>query len=513
MMNNGKLMAITFLTTLALALAPASPAMALPEASSTAGGDAIVAIEGMASGKYPNPVRHYYGFDQVSLDGTGQTIAIISAYNYKNAAVDMEDFGNYFGLKQMYGLPGTESCTIADGPHPCFQVVKSPSANQDAVLKITENTSFHQESALDTQWARAVAQGANILLVEAPTGQIEDLLVAVDKAVEMGASVVSMSWGVPESEVADLEAANQHFQVPGVTFVAATGDHGTEVLFPSSSPNVLAVGGTKAVLTYKGTSSGETAWSTSVSGSVGGESTHFSRPAYQEGFQSAEMRTVPDVSYAASDGYATVYNGKWMSFGGTSAGAPQWAGLIALSNQARAESGKTPLSGVESVYRAASGAAKWDANFLDITSGTGACGTDACAAVSGYDLATGLGSPKVGALVWTLAGLSRTGGAVMEMCGNWDCAVELENEAIGLTKASAYYRFEASADQEYRISYAPSYTSAVEIYDAEQNLLATLHTSGFAAVMESWTAPSDGTYYLAVQSAGRSIFYSLRIDR
>jgi hypothetical protein len=520
MMKTRKLMTAV-LAALAFSLIPASSAGALPSASvGSARAEAMPAALNTPDGNLPASVRRYYGFDKLPFDGSGQTIAIVSAYNYPTAAADMAQFIQTFGLKNMYGLPGTESCTVAEGPYPCFEKVAAPSANQDGPLTMTENTFFHQESALDTQWAHAMAPGANILLVEAATGHMPDLLAAVDKAVEMGASVVSMSWGLPESKV-DLEEGNRHFEVPGVVFVAASGDQGSELQFPASSPNVLSVGGTTARIARNGRMlAPEVAWSLGSSGSVGGYSAHFEQPAYQSDFQSSGKRAVPDVSYAAAkSGFVTFYKDRWYSYGGTSSGAPQWAGLIALANQARSENGTETLSGVEPFYAAAAGDLRTE-NFMDITEGTGACLTSQCAATSGYDIATGLGSPRADRLVWTLAGLpvpeEGTYGSVSALCNNWDCAPHLTYEAMGEATGSklAYYQFEAVAGTEYQITFASDRTAQAMIYDADKNLVTTLKISDYSSISENWTAPGDGTFYIVVKgTTAIPAVFTLRLEQ
>jgi subtilase family serine protease len=102
---------------------------------------------------------------------------------------------------------------------------------------------------------------------------------------------------------------------------------------------------------------------------------------------------VPDVSYVAdpNTGVEVVYGSRLYVFGGTSVGAPQWAGLIALANSGRS-SNLTPAS--TALYSVASGGADIinSSNLFDIISGSNGSDTDD-SAVAGYDLVTGLGSP------------------------------------------------------------------------------------------------------------------------
>ena len=242
-------------------------------------------------------------------------------------------------------------------------------------------------------------RGPNILLVETNSNSGNDLLTAINTARNTpGVSVVSMSWGT--TEFAAETYLNSFFTTPaghvggnnqpgGVTFVAATGDNGawSGPDWPAVMPNVLAVGG--STLSVSGTTyQGETAWS----GGGGGSSKYIARPSYQAGASSSSMRTTPDVSYDAnpSTGYY-IYSSfnpwggsaGWLAVGGTSAGTPQWAGLIALADQARAEAGRPSLDGAQSgLYSLPS------SDFHDIVSGS-----NGNSAKVGYDAATGLGTP------------------------------------------------------------------------------------------------------------------------
>jgi hypothetical protein len=202
-----------------------------------------------------------------------------------------------------------------------------------------------------------------------------------------GVSVVSMSWGV--SEFNGETTYDADFSHAGVTFVGASGDSGSPGIWPALSPNVLAVGGTTLNVGSSGVYSSESAWG--VSG--GGTSTYESEPSYQLGVQSTGKRTSPDVSYDANPntGFA-VYDsleGGWQEVGGTSAGAPQWAAILAIANQGRAIAGESALTGGQAAIYGLS-----SSDFHDITSG----GNGGYAAKSGYDEVTGRGTP-IGNLV------------------------------------------------------------------------------------------------------------------
>ena len=344
-----------------------------------------------AFGLTPAKASHAYGFDAVtgSLQGAGQTIALVGAYDHPAIEADLGVFSARFGLP---------ACTTANG---CFQKVYASG------VKPVTDAGWALEAALDVEWAHAIAPKAKILLVESSSSRFSDLLLAVDLAVQRGASVVSMSWG--SSEFSFERYFDSHFNVRNVTFVAASGDNGTGAEYPVSAANVVAVGGTKLNLTDAlGSYGSETAWK----GSGGGVSVYEPKPSFQAGFQSKTKRGVPDVAYDAdpSTGFA-VYDSEslqnqsgWFQVGGTSAGAPQWAALFAIANSMRAAVRKAPVSLIDfDLYKTAAG--DYAASFHDVTAGTnGICGLN-CTANPIYDFVTGLGSPRANHLIPVLVAI------------------------------------------------------------------------------------------------------------
>ncbi len=334
------------------------------------------------TGYTPSQIRSAYGFDKISFsngavqgDGSGQTIAIVDAYNDPNIASDLQVFD------QKFGIPDPPSFT---------------KVNQSGGTAMPQTSSgWSEEIALDVEWAHAIAPKAKILLVEASSNSISNLLQAVDTARSWsGVSVVSMSWG--GGEFSGETSSDQHFTTPsghgGVTFLAAAGDNGAQALWPAISPNVVAVGGTTLNLSG-GNYGGESAWS----GSGGGSSSFESEPTYQTAVQSTGRRTGPDVAYDANpntgfavyDSVATGGQSGWFEIGGTSAGAPQWAALFAIANQGRALSGQGSIAnGQSQLYKLSS------SDFHDIT--TGSNGNPARV---GYDLVTGRGTPVANLVV------------------------------------------------------------------------------------------------------------------
>jgi hypothetical protein len=182
-----------------------------------------------------------------------------------------------------------------------------------------------------------------------------------------------------------------------VAFVGAAGDGGAAgALWPALSPNVLAVGGTLLAVDGAGNYLAESAWG----GSAGGASRFEGAPAGQRAVTGSAARLGPDVSYNAAD-YA-VYtsvpiNGLvgWMTTGGTSAGTPQWAGLLAVADQGRALAGKPALTdAVSAVYGLPA------SDFHDVTTG----GNGVVNAGPGYDAITGRGTPYADRIVSGLVG-------------------------------------------------------------------------------------------------------------
>ena len=350
------------------------------------------------TGMTPAQVRHAYGIDQITFNGgtivgngAGMTIAIVDAYDDPNIADDLRRFDAAFGL-----------------PDPKFTKV-----NQNGGTAYpAADKGWAGEIALDVEWAHAIAPLANILLVEAFDSSWNNMATAVAYAARQpGVVAVSMSWG--GGEFPGETAFDSAFLTPsghaGVTFVASSGDNGAPASYPATSPNVLSVGGTTLTLNSAGNIASETSWG----GSGGGISTQEEQPSYQRGFvtQSTTRRGNPDVAYDANPNtgfavYDSYNNGSakpWSQFGGTSAGAPQWAAIIAIADQGRSLNGLSSLDGRSQTLPMLYSFAASD--FNDITSGT-SNGSTVYAAGAGYDLVTGRGSPKANLVVRDLVGAS-----------------------------------------------------------------------------------------------------------
>jgi subtilase family serine protease len=162
-------------------------------------------------------------------------------------------------FNKTFGLP----------PPPSFRKV-----NQSGGTKYPSvNAGWALETALDVQWAHALAPDAAILLVEASSSSLSNLLTAVSYAAKQaGVTVISNSYGT--SEFSKQSAQDYRCKLTTAVCVFASGDGGNPGTYPATNPHVLAVGGTTLHLDAAGTLQSETAWS----GSGGGISLYSAKP-------------------------------------------------------------------------------------------------------------------------------------------------------------------------------------------------------------------------------------------
>jgi len=344
-----------------------------------------------AQGFTPTEIRTAYGLNQVTFNGTagtgsGQTIAIIDAYNDPTIQADLTGFDAAFSL-------AATALTVVSQTGSSTLPPVDPAG--------TGNSNWEGEEALDVEWAHAMAPGAKLLLVEATDDSPGNLFAAINYARQQaGVSVISMSWG--GGETAGETQYDSYFTTPsghtGVTFVASTGDSGEPSGYPAYSPYVVAAGGTSLAIDSLGNYQSETGWS----GSGGGISQVETQPGYQNGVvtQTASKRANPDVAFVADpstgasvyDSYNNGTGTPWEIVGGTSLAAPSWAGLIAVADQGRVLAGAGTLDSYSQTLPLLYSAPA--ADFHDITTGN-----NGYSAGTGYDLVTGRGSPKANLLL------------------------------------------------------------------------------------------------------------------
>jgi kumamolisin len=329
--------------------------------------------------------------------GSGQTIGILELSGGYNAT-DLATYFKNLGIKTP-----TVTTVSVDG------ATNSPTGDSNGA---------DGEVELDIEVSGAVAPSAQIAMYFTPNtdqGFLDALTTAVHDT-KLNPSVVSISWGGPESSwtqqaLTSFNSACEDASTIGVTILVASGDDGSTdgastgtptVDFPASSPYVLACGGTK--LTLSGTKiSSEQAWnelSSNEGATGGGVSEVFALPSYQQsaGVPKAPNgfvgRGVPDVAGDADPetGYNVLVDGQQTVIGGTSAVAPLWAGLLARINQSLGKNVGylNPLLYTKNV----------EATLHDVTVGNN--GT--YSAGPGWDACTGLGTPDGAALLAALSG-------------------------------------------------------------------------------------------------------------
>ncbi|HZT93619.1 MAG TPA: S53 family peptidase [Gaiellaceae bacterium] len=389
----------------------------------------------------PDQIRDAYGFQPLldkGTNGAGSTIVIIDAYGSDTLQQDFNTNNAYWGLP---------SQTID---------VRYPDGLPEATTP-GNRAGWKDETTLDVNTAHYIAPNAKIVLVVAKSNNDSDILSATQYVADNNlGDVVSQSYGEAEQcmgsdLLAQQQALFQQMTNEGMTILASAGDDGAAQptcdgsgLFkaastPASDPNVTAIGGTDLVATAPtGTQKTSTSASPSfekkpggdyISESVwnegveiaggGGISTVYSKPSYQNGAVSGSMRGIPDVTYSASLGHSILVIESCTSadtsacgsagtfvfgYGGTSAGSPQWAGLVALADQLKG--GRIGLMN-PTLYSLSN-----SSYFHDVTTGDNSVPADPSvsgtpitgfSATKGWDAASGLGSPKANSLVPALA--------------------------------------------------------------------------------------------------------------
>ena len=144
---------------------------------------------------------------------------------------------------------------------PCFKKVNQ---NGAASPLPQVNAGWALEIALDVEAAHAMCQNCSILLVEANSNSYTNLFTAFDKAIALGATVVSNSYG--SNEFSGETSYDVHFNHPGIAMTFSAGDSGYGAEYPAASPLVTSVGGTTLLLNADHSYGSESVWSGTGSG-------------------------------------------------------------------------------------------------------------------------------------------------------------------------------------------------------------------------------------------------------
>jgi subtilase family serine protease len=382
----------------------------------------------------PSQIQAAYGLTPLlnkGINGSGRTIVIVDAYQNPYITTDLAVFDSTFGL-----------------PNPAFTQI-APQGLTPFDVNDPNMDGWAEEITLDVLWAHAVAPGAHIVLALAKSNNDTDIYNTTKYVIDHNVGdVISQSFGEAEACMDPQLLAKQHklfeqAQHKQITVFASSGDSGASQFScdgssailaastPASDPLVTGVGGTTLNAdATTGAYLGETAWTENLFGcnppsvdvadincSGGGFSTIYSRPAFQSKTQSRKLgRGVPDVAYDAGInggvlthcGICNVLIGlnpadpAFFLFGGTSAGSPQWAGMVAVGDQlAHRRFGDINPT----LYAISRSKALYGASLHDVKIGN----NDVAEIGTGYDTAkgwdpvTGLGTPNASRLLPLLA--------------------------------------------------------------------------------------------------------------
>ncbi len=369
----------------------------------------------------PEQIRTAYSIQSVinsGITGAGRTIVIVDAFQSPTIRHDLHQFN------LLFGIPDSRLNIIApDGLTP-FDV-NDP--NQ---------TGWAGEITLDVEWAHAIAPGATIDLVLAKSNDDADILRATKYAVDHDlGDVISQSFG--EAERCAPNLAQQHAvfaaaTLKGTTLLASAGDQGSaqptcdgssfllSASTPASDPLVTGVGGTHLEAgATTGAYQSETVWNDQFGAGGGGFSTIFRKPAYQAGIpRIGQFRGLPDVAYNGDvdGGVLVVFSSSGLGadlvfiFGGTSAGSPQWAGIVALGAQrvhhrlGLINAGLYPLARSSLYGRTFHDVTRGDNSFTFADASGNAVTIPGYPAARGWDAATGWGTPKVAGFFSLISG-------------------------------------------------------------------------------------------------------------
>jgi subtilase family serine protease len=359
---------------------------------------------GPAGGYTPSELRSAYDVNPLisaGTNGSGQNVALFELDGYVNS--NITTYNNYYSL----GSPAPTT-TLVDGYNGAAG-------------------SGEGEVELDIEVINAIAPKANVSVYEGPNTD-QGVIDTYQKIATVNtAKSVSTSWGLSElqsstSTMNSMHTIFQQMATQGQSIFAAAGDSGAydgggsqlAVDSPANDPNVTGVGGTHLVLS-SGNYGSESVWAntSNSSGGGGGLSTIYSLPSWQTGpgvqnSYSNGKREVPDISADAdpATGYSVYSAGKWVVYGGTSCAAPLWAAIAALNNQYAQANGKANLGYANpTLYKMFNTTQTYNA-YHDITQGNNLY----YPATSGYDMATGIGTPDTYNLVRDINGSSSGGG-------------------------------------------------------------------------------------------------------
>lgn len=347
----------------------------------------------------------YYGGG--TLTGAGQSIGLVEFYGY-----DTADLNTYFNNAGQINKVPVHGISTDGTPLTC--VYSSGCDDTEQTLDITQALGMapglSQLNVYVGGSDTAILSAMSVPPVGSVTGKVDAQL--------------SCSWGWGPADPAADDPLFKKFAAQGQTFFTAAGDSGaytpaSQYVFPADDANVTVVGGTDlSTAGAGGTWLYESVWADGGGGYLAADNVAipswqtaavaaFNRQSGKQG--STALRNSPDVAaeanfdfYVCADQQGCTSN----RYGGTSFAAPMWAGYMALVNQQAAINGRSPVGFLNpSLYALGdAGGSGYSQAFHDI-----AAGSNGYPAVTGYDLATGWGSPNGAGLIAALAGAATPG--------------------------------------------------------------------------------------------------------
>lgn len=342
-------------------------------------------------GLTPAQIKTAYDLDKLyaaGLTAKDQDIAIAS---YMDFSID--DVREYYSFYKITPLPTVDAVSF-DG-------------------NATYDADSAKEAELEAELSGMIAPGAKIhVFTSAQNSESGELAMFTAILDDNRAKVVSYGWGICESNLSSTHRANMDrifaraiaqgvniFVASGDTGSHACGDHSLTASWPATHPNVIAVGSTLLGVDENAKRVDEIG--STISG--GGLSAFYPLPAWQSEFKAPFIRrSYPDVAFNGdpSTGQGiwirSTENGQaqWELGQGTGASAAQWAGFMALVNQARFEKGLGSVGFISPMLYNASPIEKVSM-FNDIRGGN----NGGYSAGQGWDAVTGWGSMKGSAMV------------------------------------------------------------------------------------------------------------------
>ncbi len=385
---------------------------------------AVLDVTGLSDFPRPTPRIKLGGYTSASPKTGSGPGGLLMGYDYRNAYVPgttLTGVGQKVAFVQFDGYFASDIALYAQQSGLPAPVLTNILIN--GFSGIPTLTGGEGEVTLDLEMTMSMAPNLDMMLVyEGDPFNFSPNAVLNRIAADNAARQVSCSWGWTGGPTATTEQIFLQMILQGQAFLNASGDWDSSypgwmedpnfVGYPSGSANIVQVGGTTLTTGAGAAYVSETVWTSTDPyfyrgvqigelGSSGGISSVVPLPIWQQGIAnssnnaSATFRNVPDVSMPA-DGINIVLYGANQNTGGTSASAPLWAGYLALVNQQAVAQGKPTVGFPNPSLYSIAKTASYNSCFYDITNGNNAWVSYPTNyfAVGGYDLCTGLGSPK-----------------------------------------------------------------------------------------------------------------------